>query len=762
MVQAAGPVAGDGRPDPSLAGTAAEFVDALRRLRDWAGVGFRRLEKRAAQAGRMLPRSTINAALKRNVLPREDLVAGLVYACGGDQDEVDRWVAARRRIAARTPPPPASSSDPSAAPSTRDVAAVRSVPGPVRCTLPAEHAVFVGRDKELEQIATAVADAAQVGGVIAIHAIDGMPGIGKTTLAVHVAHLLKDRFGDRQLFVDLRAHSAGQKPVQPADALAQLLAADGVDPRFLPDTLDGRAALWRDRMAGKRLLLVLDNAASSQQVAPLLPGSTCSLVVVTARRSLADLPTAVPIGLDVLTPDEAITMFARLAPQASTDREATAELVRACGYLPLAISIAASLYLRHRTWNITDLLYEVRQANSGLLTLTAENRTVAAVFDLSYQHQPADRQRVFRLLGLHPGVEVEPYAAAALAGISPMEAQQHLDALHADHLLEEPVYRRYRMHDLIRAYTQSLTATIDPPESRHEALGRLLDFYRHTAVKAMNVVYPYERQRRSTIAPIDSPTPDLSDQDRAARWLDTELANLLAAARHAAAHDRPEHLLYLSALLHQHVLIRGHYQDGEALHQQALNLARQLGDRLAELEALIVLGQMHWVQDRYQQAADHVERALQIAQTTGNRDGELKALVGLGHTHWVQGRYEQAADHFGRALYIAQTTADQGGELSALVGLGHTHWAQGRYQQAADHFGQALQIARRTGNRDGEMRALTNLGIIRRAQDGHQEAADHLERALHIAQATGNRDGEMRALTNLGQVHRVQGRYQQA
>ncbi len=207
-MQVAGSPDSDGRPDPSTTGTAAEFVDALRRLKDWAGVGFRRLEKRATAAGQVLPRSTITAALNRDALPREELVTALVRTCGGDFDEVDRWVTAWRRIAAGTPLSTSSSTSPSKPP-TPPTPAVAPTPWPVRCTLPADQAVFVGREKELEQIATAVTDAAQTGGVIAIHAIDGMPGMGKTTLAVHMAHRLKDRFGDRQLFIDLHAHTSG-------------------------------------------------------------------------------------------------------------------------------------------------------------------------------------------------------------------------------------------------------------------------------------------------------------------------------------------------------------------------------------------------------------------------------------------------------------------------------------------------------------------------------------------------------------------------
>jgi hypothetical protein len=228
---------------------------------------------------------------------------------------------------------------------------------------------------------------------VAIHAIDGMPGVGKTVLAVHVGHLLADRFPDRQLFLDLHAHTAGQQPVKPEAALASLLTADGVDARYLPEGLDERATLWRDRMAHQQVLLILDNAASSRQVVPLLPGSAGCLVLVTSRRYLGDLPSAVLVPLDILPPEEAQQMFLRLAPRAATEPARVAELVGLCGYLPLAIALLASLFRNRRSWTLGQLINETK---TTLLTVTAENRTVAAAFGLSYQYLPADRQRLRR------------------------------------------------------------------------------------------------------------------------------------------------------------------------------------------------------------------------------------------------------------------------------------------------------------------------------------------------------------------------------
>ena len=329
-------------------------------------------------------------------------------------------------------------------------------------TLPADTGAFTGREAETARLTAA----ATGGNVLVVHAIAGMPGIGKTALAVHVAHRVRGDFPDAQVFVNLHGHTAGREPSDPADVLATLLTADGVDPRRLPAGVEARSALWRSRLSGRRALLVLDNALDSSQVAPLLPASPGCLVLVTSRRLLGDLPAdTVPVPLDVLPAGEAERMFRRLAPHA--DGPEVAALVAACGHLPLAVSLLARVLSRHRGWTVADLLQETR---SRLLHVTAEHASIAAAFDLSYQHLPAARQRFFRLLAAHPGTEIEPYAAAALAGIPAAEAVGLLDALHADSLLIEIGWHRYTMHDLIRAYARTLPADVP-------AADRLLDFY---------------------------------------------------------------------------------------------------------------------------------------------------------------------------------------------------------------------------------------------------------------------------------------------
>jgi DNA-binding SARP family transcriptional activator/tetratricopeptide (TPR) repeat protein len=630
-------------------------------------------------------------------------------------------------------------------------------PDQPRCTLPSDPSVFVGRDNELDLITTAVDDAARAGGGIPIHAIDGMPGTGKTALAIHMGHRLAGRFPDRRLFIDLHAYTPDQQPVRPGDALADLLAADGLDPRLLPATVDGRAGLWRDRMAGRRLLLILDNATSTDQVLPLLPGSAGSLVLVTSRRRLADLPGVRPVPLDVLGPEAAAGMFVRLAPRAAADLRAVAAVVAACGHLPLAISITASLYLRHPSWTLADLQADVRHAAEGALTVTAENRTVAAAFDLSYQDLPSARQRFFRLLSLHPGVEIDTYAAASLTGVRLDEAAAQLDELHGDHLLDEPAYRRYRIHDLIRAYASNLAVTVDPAEVRAQAVGRLLDFYQHAATRANAHL---ARHTLPAAAPVEPPVavPELASWEQAAAWLRTERANLLACIHHTAA-GLPERMVALTAAVAGLLRTDGPLTLAAVLHQAAADTARRLGDRQAEASATHDLADVGMRTADYPGAADLLDRALDLYLALGNRCGQANALLDRGSVQWLSGDYLGAAGLLDRALDLYRRLGDSRGQANALRELGIVRLATGDYPAASDLLGQSREKCRALGDRRGRAAALRELAVVQLTTGHYVSAANLLRQALGLYRTLGDRRGQAIAQHRLGIVRLVTGDY---
>ena len=621
----------------------------------------------------------------------------------------------------------------------------------VRHSLPPDAAAFTGRGEELSQITAA----AGAGGVVAVRAIDGMPGVGKTALAVHAAHVLGDQYPGWQLFIDLHAHTPGRDPVRAEDALAGLLTATGVDPRHLPGDLDGRAAMWRDKMAGQQALLVLDNAASSGQVAPLLPGGEGCLVLVTSRRHLGDLPGAVTsVLLDALPPLRAQEMFARLAPRAADSPDQVAELVELAGFLPLAISLLGRLFARHPAWTLADLVAETR---ARLLTLTAENDSIAAAFGVSYEYLDAARQRFFRLLGLHPGTTTDAYAAAALAGTSVEEAAGLLDGLHGEGLLTETGYRRYGMHDLLRRYARDLAAA-DPDDNGQQALDRLLDYYQHAAAYA-SARLAHQTRPSPAAAPALYATPAVDDTGQALGWARAERASLMACLDYAAGTGRHARVIALTAALAALLRIDGPWADAITRHTAAIQAAQSLGDQLSEAGALNELGAVLRLTGDYQGAAQALEQALSIHRDLGDRLGQANALYYLGIVRQLTGDYPGAAQAHEQALAIHGDLGDRLGQANALSGLGIVRRLTGDYLGAAQAHEQALGIYGDVGDRLGQANALYYLGTMRRLTGDYQGTAQVLQQALVSYRDLGDRLGQASVLNHLGMVRLLTGDY---
>ncbi|WP_285689839.1 tetratricopeptide repeat protein [Actinoplanes sp. NBRC 103695] len=640
------------------------------------------------------------------------------------------------------------------APEPAAPAAHRTVPR----QLPAAPQLFTGRVRELETV-----EQGQDVSTVVISAIDGMAGIGKTALAVHTAHRLAGKYPDGQLFIDLHGHTHCREPIEPAEALEHMLRALGVPETQMPEGLEQRAALYRTRLAGRRVLILLDNAAGEDQVLPLVPGAPGCLVLITSRRRLAGLDHTRTLSLDPLPTSDAVRLLVSTAGgdrlgNESPDRLAElAELAELCGGLPLAIRIAAGRLRSHPTWGLSHLIRRLRDQQHRLGELEAGQRSVVTALDLSYRHLDPDQQRAYRLASLHPGPDLDAYAAAALLGDSVPESRRILDQLLDVHLLIEPTAGRYRFHDLIRAHAANLAAA-----DRAAPLHRLLDHYRHTAWIAMGVAYPFEQMHRLPPPAVRTAVPDLPDPAAALEWLDDELPNLLATARYAAGHDRHDFVTHLSAIVHRYLRSRSRYHDAQTLHQEALTAARLAGDQAGEADVLAALGHICRLLDRHADALDHFGRALRIARAVGHRPAELEALVGLGHVDWMRGRYANATDHFGQALTIARAEGHRPGELDALVGLGHLDWMRGRYPEAADHLERALGIAGAIGHRAAELNALSGLGQIERSRRRFAEAVGHYEGAARIAQDIGHLVGELQTLTGLGDIERLLGRYARA
>jgi tetratricopeptide (TPR) repeat protein/transcriptional regulator with XRE-family HTH domain len=629
-------------------------------------------------------------------------------------------------------------------------------------SLPRDIAAFTGRQAELARLIGGIDALAAAGGVVSIHAVGGMAGVGKTTFAVHAAHRLAGAFPDGQFFLPLHAHTAGHRPVDPADALASLLLTAGVAAAQIPPGLDARAGRWRDQVADKKILLLLDDAVSHEQIRPLLPGSGGSLVLVTSRRRLSALDETTAISLDTLPPGEAAGLLVRLAGRAglSPADPAVAELTRLCGYLPLAIGMVARQLHHHPAWSLGRRAAELAAAVDRLELMATENLSVAAAFNLSYADLTPGQQRLFRRLGLHPGTDIDGYAAAALDGTDLAAACLGLEALYDQYLIAEPAQGRYRMHDLIREHARALAGRLDPDDDRDGATARLLDYYQHTAARAGALL---ASQTRPAPAPaggaVPAAVPGLAGPEQALEWARAERASLLACLDYAIGTGQHARVIALTAGLAGLLRRDGPWADAITRHTAAVQAARHLGDRLGQAGALTDLGDVRWITGDYPAAAQVLEQALGLYRDLGDRLGQANALSNLGVARSLTGDYPAAARAYDRALGIFRDLGDRLGQANALRYLGMARRMTGDYPAAAQVLEQALGLYRDLGDRLGQAWALTFLGPVRRATGDYPAAAQAYERALGIFRDLGDRLGQAWVLRYLGVLRRMTGDY---
>jgi DNA-binding SARP family transcriptional activator/tetratricopeptide (TPR) repeat protein len=648
-----------------------------------------------------------------------------------------------------------------------DAAVSRPAPLPVPAQLPPDVRGFTGRQDELDELDRLLIDADDQSTAVVISAVAGTAGVGKTALAVRWAHRVRDKFPDGQLYVDLRGYGP-DRPVAPEKALARFLANLGVAGQDIPLDVDDRAARYRTEINGRRMLVVLDNAASVEQIRQLLPGTRSCSVVVTSRDSLPGL-VAVHGGrrldLGLLPHQDAVALLRTLiGDRVKAEPGAAATLATQCARLPLALRVTAELATARPATPLAGLVRELADESQRLQRLDAggdPRAAVRVVFSWSYKHLPAGAARAFRLAGLHPGSDLDPYATAALTGTQVDEARRALDILERAHLVHLTGPERYGTHDLLRAYARDLAHSHDSDADRRAALTRLFDYYLAAAGSARDARTSPERRQGPSSSP-DSFTPPMAGPAAALAWLDAERPNLVAIAAYTAAHGWPGHTIWLSTTLFRYLDAGAHFHDAVSIHTDAKNAARQTGDPAAEAYASANLGVVHMRQGHYEQAAEHYLQALLLFSQTGDRVGEARTLTHLGLVNWRQGRYQQAAERHGQALARCRQTGNLVGEANALSNLGLVLWRQGRYEEALEDHRQALILYRETGYRYGEGNALANLGVIHLTRGRYERAADDLRQALVTFSETGNRIGEGYALANLGLVNLGQGRNEQA
>jgi tetratricopeptide (TPR) repeat protein/DNA-binding XRE family transcriptional regulator len=731
----------------------------LRKLRTDAAL----TQEQLAEAASLSPRAVSDLERGINLTARKETARLLADALGLTGAIRTRFeaVARGRSIPGSAAGPDVGGPALAAGPALAGGGGSRTAAAGATRTLPRDIASFTGRQPELQQlVGTAVA-----GGTVGVHAIGGMAGIGKTAFAVHAAHQLAPRFPGGQIFLSLHGHTLGQQPVDPSDALASLLLTAGVAAAQIPPSLEARMALWRDRLAGQQLLLVLDDAAGSDQVRPLLPGAGGSLVLVTSRRHLTALEDAKTISLDTLSADESTALLVRLAarPGLSGAEAEVADIVRLCGYLPLAVGMLARQLHHHPAWTAADLAAELTAARDRLELMATENLSVAAAFNLSYEDLTEDQRRVFRRLGLHPGTDIDAYAVAALDDIDPAKARRYLEALYDHYLLTEPVRGRYRLHDLIHEHARALAAD-DAVSERDAALSRLLDYYLHTARSAAR----HQPRRTSSSRPgaagppPPSYAPDLSAWQDAVLWMDTERLNLHAAVVYTAAHGLPGHAAAIAAATHNFLRNQGHWDQAFTLHKAALEAARAGGDQFAIADVLIDLGAMQTIFDDYPAAIGNLSQAVDLYHGLGNLLGQATALTDLGIAQRLTGDYAAATISLGRALELHRDLGDPLGEARALTDLGVVQSGVADFPAAAANLTRALALYRGLGNRNGEFNALNYLGAVQRETGNYLASAASHERALELSRDLGSRHAEANALTYLGAVRSLNGDHQAA
>jgi DNA-binding SARP family transcriptional activator/tetratricopeptide (TPR) repeat protein len=616
--------------------------------------------------------------------------------------------------------------------------------------LPADVVGFTGRVADQDALDGLLSDA-QTSRTVVISAIAGMAGVGKTGLAVHWAHRVRDKFPDGQLFVNLRGFSSAT-PTAPMDVLGGFLRVLGVPAEKVPADLDAAAALYRNVLTGRRVLVVLDNAADADQVRPLLPGGSGCLAIVTSRDSLAALAGARPLRLGVLGPDEAAALLARVLGPGRVDAEpqAVAELARLCAYLPLALRIAAANI--GDAESVTD--YVARLADGDLLGALAvdgdETAAVRAAFTLSYRRLPAPSRRMFRLLGLAPGPDIALPAAAALAGTDDSAARALVDRLVALHLVERSGDGRYGFHDLVRAYAIEL-AEADP--DRDAAVHRFLDHYLQTADRALAVVGQHSKADLVPLDPLPGVRPvPLVGIEAATDWYVAERRVVAAAIARAADLGLDAYAWRLVDAMYP-LFLRGLWRDLAAMAEMAVAAARRLDNRAAEAAAYLELGRCHRRLGDRDRALVALERCVQLATQAGYWMIVGRVHVQLTVHFFDTGDVERSIAHGWRLVEIGR---EHGlGPACEATGLNAVGWGLAHLDQldeALVHCQRALTLFEESGQRVGQSNAWESIGIIRRRNGDHAGAVDAFRRAIDLARAVANLDGEAAAVRSLAEA----------
>lgn len=740
---------------PALADLESKWLRSeARRLRGWRLDALEHLARLELDAGH----AEQAAALLRDTAPspgRENLTAVMILALLGTgettraanlADTANEYL----KTHGRQPGPALRSAFEDADNSRRST----SPRGPQQ--LPADTAVFTGRDTELEQL-LALADRTGAGstpGRVVLCAIDGMGGVGKTALAIHAGHRVAERFPDGQFFLDLHGHTSGQMPRSPLEALGILLRAAGLASARIPQDLQERAALWRAHVSGHRMLVLLDNAGSEAQVRPLLPGGGECLVLVTSRKKLKALDEAHLLSLGLLPAADASALFRRIGGPGRIPAHdpALEEVVGWCAGLPLAVRIVGAL-LRHRpAWSTQSLAAALRDRRRRIAAFNDGDRDIAALFDLSYDALPAAHRQLFRLIALAPGVDVEVAAAAALAGLEANTATRLLEDLVDYNLLDQPVPGRYAMHELAALYGRQRSTHEETADQRNDAIDALTDYYLHTAQRADHHL-ARRTVRYATVVALPPTEPALfTTRTHAAAWMRANLDNIRAVVDVALQRGRHGCVVAFSSCLHGYLYTDGPWDLALTLHAMAVEAARAIEDHLGLATALHALGRVRRHTGDYGGAINAHREALTLYTELGHRLGQAHALDSVGRINYLTGNFPDALTAFNDALTLYREIGDTLGHAGALNGIGRVLQVTGDYRSAARAHEHALRLTSGHGDPISQATALNDLGRAEFRLGNHAGAARAQHEALDFYQVQNHRLGQANALTDLARV----------
>ena len=636
-----------------------------------------------------------------------------------------------------------------------------SAAGPTRDELPYQDAAFVGRDEELAAIVAALAPAERSAPPVV--AVDGMGGAGKTALAIRAARQLADVYPDGLLYLSLHGHTPGREPLAPQTALDHLLTSIGVKPERIPRDLDAQAALWRSEVSGRRVLLVLDDAASSQLIAPLLPGAPSCAVLVTSRRQLTGIDTAQRVPLGVLDTQDAMTLLAELVgrERAVAVPEATRELVERCGHLPLAIRIAGAR-LRHRpTWTVEHLNRRL-QTHAGLDEFKADGRALRSTFAMSYEQLSPQQQEMFRTLSLLPGRDLDRYGAGALADLPPQEAEPLLEELLDANLLLQPAPDRFQFHDLLREYASNLNqhGEVD----RQAAVGRLLEYYLQTGHRAISLLSKVQYIDISDRAPVDG--PELPTSKDGLAWGDLESGNILTAleqvADGSAGRSADEQSWLIAGSFARYFHERNQVRQRNFLLELGLAAARRLGDAEAQARLQLRLANSIKVQEGPLRSIALVRDALDLLPVDGNAVLRVELLNGLAQLLRLVDPGDEAIAAHTAALELAHFLGDERMKTHAMMELAITEGARREHQKALETYRLTLAMARAADERSLQPHLLNGIAESYNELGRPREAVEAVQESQEIAAALGMRYSRMDSLCQLGAAHRLLGEYDQA